>query len=139
VNSGFADRGLTTWLPRRILPRADSLAFHRFYSVSRCQFSKTKRMSGRQLRMVPYNGNRAYKYNLDGYKVNGKRKRLFLRTKPLPSGNSQNLPDSKEKEGQDGLGIPLDLRVLAAAYDPTAEVAQKFVKLATATRVILAR
>ena len=36
-------------------------------------------MSGRQLRMVPYNGNRAYKYNLDGYKVNGKRKRLFFK------------------------------------------------------------
>jgi hypothetical protein len=28
--------------------------------------------------LVPYNGNRAYKYYLDGYKVNGKRKRLFF-------------------------------------------------------------
>jgi hypothetical protein len=31
------------------------------------------------LRIVPYNGNRAYKYYLDGYKVNGKRKRLLLK------------------------------------------------------------
>jgi hypothetical protein len=30
-------------------------------------------MSGRQLRIVPYNGNRAYKYYLDGFKVNDKR------------------------------------------------------------------
>jgi hypothetical protein len=29
--------------------------------------------------LVPYNGNRAYKYYLDGYKVNGKRKRLFFK------------------------------------------------------------
>ena len=36
-------------------------------------------MSGRELRIVPYNGNRAYKYYLDGYKVNGKRKRLFFK------------------------------------------------------------
>jgi integrase len=36
-------------------------------------------MSGRQLRIVPYNGNRAYKYYLDGYKVNGKRRRLFFK------------------------------------------------------------
>jgi hypothetical protein len=28
---------------------------------------------------VPYNGNRAYKYYLDGYKVNGKRKGLFFK------------------------------------------------------------
>jgi hypothetical protein len=35
--------------------------------------------SGRQLRIVPYNGNRAYNYYLDGYKVNGKRKRLCFK------------------------------------------------------------
>jgi hypothetical protein len=49
VNSGFADRGLTTWLPRRInLPNL--IRWH--WTVS--------------------NGNRAYKYYRDGYKVNGK-------------------------------------------------------------------
>jgi hypothetical protein len=35
-------------------------------------------MSDRHLRIVPYDGNRAYKYYWDGYKVNGKRKRLFI-------------------------------------------------------------
>jgi hypothetical protein len=57
-------------------------------------------MSGRQLRIVPYNGNRAYKYYLDGYKVNGKRKGSSLRTKPLPIGNLRNLPGSKKKRGR---------------------------------------
>ena len=48
MNSGFADRGLTTWLPRRInLP--DLI---------------------RWLCAVP-NGNRAYMYYRDSYKVNG--------------------------------------------------------------------
>jgi hypothetical protein len=52
------------------------------------------------LRVVPYNGNRAYKYYLDGYKVNGKRKRLFFKDESLPIGNSRNLPSSKEKRGK---------------------------------------
>jgi hypothetical protein len=83
VNSGFADRGLTTWLPRRIrLP--DLIRWLLYLSIlcrvaNCCQFLKTERMSGRQLRIVPYNGNRAYKYYLDGYKVNGKRKRLSFK------------------------------------------------------------
>ena len=39
---------------------------------------------------IPHNGNRAYKYYLDGYKVNGKRKRLFFnRTKAPPTGDSR--------------------------------------------------
>jgi ubiquitin len=56
--------------------------FPPFYSVSRCQlvaifgnYANVKR----QLPIVPYNGNRAYKYYLDGYKVNGKRKRFFFK------------------------------------------------------------
>jgi hypothetical protein len=57
------------------------------------ELSERQPKSGQQLRLIPYNGNRAYKYYLDGYKVNGKQQR---------------------KEGQDGLDIPLDLRVLAA-------------------------
>src|SRR5580704_19132047 len=36
-------------------------------------------MTGRQSRMIPCNGNRAYKYYLEGDKVNGKRKRLCFR------------------------------------------------------------
>ena len=57
-------------------------------------------MSGRQLRIVPYNGNRAYKYYLDGYKVNDKRKRLFFKDEAAADRNSQNLPGSKKKIGR---------------------------------------
>ena len=71
-------------------------------------------MSGRQLRIVPYNGNRRYKYYLDGYKVNGKRKRLFFRDEGAATRKLAELARQQRKEGQDGLDIPLDLRVLAA-------------------------
>jgi hypothetical protein len=69
-------------------------------------------MSGRQLRIVPCNGNRAYKYYLDGYKVNGKRKRLSSSTTRPPAVEiSQNLPGRKKGgRGQDGLDVSLDLR-----------------------------
>ena len=71
-------------------------------------------MSGRQLRIVPYNGNRAYKYYLDGYKVNGKRKRLFFKDQGAAHRKLPELTRQQRKEGQDGLDVPLDLRVLAA-------------------------
>jgi integrase len=71
-------------------------------------------MSGRQLRIIPYNGNRAYKYYLDGYKVNGKRKRLFFKDQGAAHRKLAELTRQQRKEGQDGLDIPLDLRVLAA-------------------------
>jgi hypothetical protein len=57
-------------------------------------------MSGRQLRIVPYNGNRAYKYYLDGYKVNGKRKRLFFKDEAAANRKLADLPSSKEKRGK---------------------------------------
>ena len=69
-------------------------------------------MSGRQLRIVPYNGNRAYKYYLDGYKVNGKRKRLFFKDEAAANRKLTELAKQR-KEGQDGLNIPLDLRMMA--------------------------
>jgi hypothetical protein len=70
-------------------------------------------MSGRQLRIVPYNGNRAYKYYLDGYKVNGKRKRLLFKDEAATDRKLTELAKQQRKEGQDGLDIPLDLRVMA--------------------------
>jgi hypothetical protein len=66
------------------------------------------------LRIIPYNGNRAYKYYLDGYKVNGKRKRLFFKDQGAAHRKLADLARQQRKEGQDGLDIPLDLRVLAA-------------------------
>jgi len=71
-------------------------------------------MSARQLRKVPYNGNRAYKYYLDGYKVNGKRKRLFFRDEAAANRKFAELARQQKKEGQDGLDIPLNRRVMAA-------------------------
>ena len=71
-------------------------------------------MSGRQLRIVPYNGNRAYKYYLDGYKVNGKRKRLFFKDAAAADRKLAELARQQKKEGQDGLDVPLDLRIMAA-------------------------
>ena len=93
MSSGFADRGLTTWLPRRILlPEPIRwLSTVSFLSLvaSCCQLSELSErqpMSGRQLRIIPYNGNRAYKYYLDGYKVNGKAKAaLFQGPRRRPS------------------------------------------------------
>ena len=118
VNSGFADRGLTTWLPRQILLpepiRWLSTVSILFLVANCCQFSGTTRTSGRQLRIVPYNGNRAYKYYLDGYKVNGKRKRLFFKDEAAADRKFAELARWQKKEGQDGLDVPLDLRIMAA-------------------------
>jgi hypothetical protein len=71
-------------------------------------------MSGRQLRIVPYSGNRAYKYYLDGYKVNGKRKRLFFKDEGAADRKLAELAKQQKKEGQDGLDVSLDLRIMAA-------------------------
>ena len=49
------------------------------------------RTSGRQLRIIPYKGNRAYKYYLDGYKVNGKRRRLFFKDEAAADGKLAEL------------------------------------------------
>ena len=71
------------------------------------------RISGRELRIVPYNGNRAYKYYLDGYKVNGKRKRLFFKDIAAANRKLAELAKRQKKEGQDGLDISGELRVMA--------------------------
>jgi hypothetical protein len=76
-------------------------------------FSNITASQAENLRIVPYNGNRAYKYYLDGYKVNGKRKRLFF--KDVAAGNRKlaELVKRQKKEGQNGLDISLELRVMA--------------------------
>jgi hypothetical protein len=55
-------------------------------------------MSGRQLRIIPYNGNRAYKYYLDGYKVNGKRKRLFFKDEATANRKLAELAKQQKKK-----------------------------------------
>ena len=64
-------------------------------------------MSGLELRIVPYNANRAYKNYLDRYKVNGKRKRLFPEEIAAPNRKLVELAERQKKEGQDDLDISL--------------------------------
>lgn len=71
-------------------------------------------MVGRELRIVPYNGEREYQYYLDGLKVNGKRKRLFFKTEKDAKAELKKRAKQILKEGEDGQAIPADLRVLAA-------------------------
>jgi hypothetical protein len=104
VSSGFADRGLTTWLPRRILLpepiRWLSTVSILFLAANFQELRECQRMSGRQLRIVPYNGNRAYKYYLDGYKVNGKRKRLFFKDEATANRKLAELARQQKKRGR---------------------------------------
>jgi hypothetical protein len=58
------------------------------------------------LRIVPYNGNRAYKYYLDGHKVNGKRKRSSFKDEAAANRKLGELANQRKKEAQDGLDIP---------------------------------
>ena len=63
------------------------------------------------MRIVPYNGNRAYKYYLDGCKVNGKGKRLFFKDEAAANRKLTELAKRQKKEGQEGLDISLESRV----------------------------
>ena len=78
MNSGFADRGLTTWLPRRIL-LPELIRWHAAVPILSHVANFEDQNVRPTLRIVPYNGSRAYKYYLDGNKVNGKRKRLLFK------------------------------------------------------------
>ena len=71
-------------------------------------------MSGRQLRILPYQGNRDYQYYIDGLKVNGKRRRLFFKDQKSAEEELKKLTRQARKEGEDGLAIPSELRILAA-------------------------
>jgi integrase len=70
-------------------------------------------MARRELRIVPYNGEREYQYYLDGLKVNGKRQRLFFKTEKEAVEELKKRKKQIRKEGEDGQAISADLRVLA--------------------------
>ena len=85
VSSGFADRGLTTWLPRRIIlpePIHRLLPFTPYGARRQLlpifENSANLALSGQGLRIVPNAGHKGYQCYLDGWKVNGKRKTLVL-------------------------------------------------------------
>jgi integrase len=70
-------------------------------------------MARRELRIVPYNGEREYQYYLDGLKVNGKRQRLFFKDLKEATEELKKRKKQIRKEGEDGQAISADLRVLA--------------------------
>jgi integrase len=70
-------------------------------------------MSWAELRIVPYSGNRAYVVYLDGYKVNGRRKRIYFTTEEAAEKKLAELKKQQKKEGTAGLDVPLELRVMA--------------------------
>jgi hypothetical protein len=71
-------------------------------------------MSWAELRIVPYVGNRGYVVYLDGYKVNGRRKRLYFTSEKAAEKKLAELTKQQKKEGTAGLDVPLELRVLAS-------------------------
>jgi hypothetical protein len=71
-------------------------------------------MARRTLRILPYSGSRDYHYYLDGLKVNGKRKRLFLTTEAEAKEELKKWDRPIRREGEDALAISQELRILAA-------------------------
>jgi hypothetical protein len=104
VNSGFADRGLTTWLPRRILLQSRFAGFLLFL----CCLSLPIVANFRELRKCQADNCASSRTTETGRtstiwmasKSMTSESGSSLRTKPLPIGNSQNLPGSKEKRGK---------------------------------------
>jgi integrase len=70
-------------------------------------------MSGQGLRIVPYAGHKGYQCYLDGWKVNGKRKRLYFKDEVAAAKKLAELAKQHKQEGQAGLDVPLELRVMA--------------------------
>src|SRR6266849_3096490 len=67
-----------------------------------CRFRKLcepGRMSGQGLRIVPYAGHKGYQCYLDGWKVNGKRKRSLEK--------QQTRDDSKQEVGEQYCSVPV--------------------------------
>jgi hypothetical protein len=52
------------------------------------------------LRIVPYVGNRAYVVYLDGYKVNGRRKRIYFTSEKAAEKKLAELARQQKREGQ---------------------------------------
>jgi hypothetical protein len=71
-------------------------------------------MARRELRILPYKGDKDYQYYVDGLKVNGKRKRLFFKTEKEVLEELKKRGKQLRKEGEEGQAISADLRILAA-------------------------
>jgi hypothetical protein len=114
VSSGFADRGLTTWLPRRTrlpdLIRWLSIVFVLSLVANFPKLFEYHRISGRELRIVPYNETGHTSTIWMATKSTASESGYSLRTWPRPIGNSPSLQSGRKK---DGLDISLELRVMA--------------------------
>ena len=70
-------------------------------------------MRRQNLRVLPYTGERDYQFYLDGLKVNGKRKRLFFKSKKEADREFERLTRTQRKEGEAGLNLSDSVRGLA--------------------------
>ena len=66
------------------------------------EICEPKRMARRELRILPYKGDKDYQYYLDGLKVNGKRKRLFFKTEREALEELKKRGKQLRKEGEEG-------------------------------------
>jgi integrase len=66
-----------------------------------------------QLRIVEYHHSATAKYVIEGVRVNGKRKRLFFRTKTKADKELARLKIKQRKEGQNALSVSDSLRIMA--------------------------
>jgi hypothetical protein len=67
--------------------------------------AKIGEMGTRTLRILPYTGERAYQYYIDGLKVNGKRQRLFFKDQKSAETKLKELTKKTRKEGEEALAL----------------------------------
>jgi hypothetical protein len=66
-----------------------------------------------QLRIQAYTHSPTARYVIEGLRVNGKRKRLFFRTKAEAELELRRLKIKRVREGEESIGIPDTLRLMA--------------------------
>ncbi|PYK18118.1 MAG: hypothetical protein DME55_07820, partial [Verrucomicrobia bacterium] len=66
-----------------------------------------------QLRVQEYPHSRTARYVIEGLRINGKRKRLFFRTRIEAQRELARIKIKRAREGEDALAIPDSLRIMA--------------------------
>lgn len=85
-----------------------------------------------QLRVKEYPHSTTARYVIEGLRVNGKRKRLFFRTKAEADLELARIKKKKFREGEDALSISDSLRIMARDCDALLEPFSKTIQDATA-------
>jgi hypothetical protein len=124
VSSGFADRGLTTWLPRRILLpepiRWLSTVSILFLVANCCQFSGTTRISTNVRPTIahrPVQRKQGVQVLSGWLQSQWQAKALFFKGRSRCRSETRRTCQAAKKEGQDGLDVPLDLRIMAVTNE----------------------